>query len=68
MTILATGATGRIGRHLVTQLLDDGHQVRALTRNPTTTKLPNAAEVAQGDLTNIDSLRAAFSGIDALCT
>lgn len=66
MTILITGATGRIGRHLVTQLLADGHQVRALTRNPAAAKLPEAAEAIQGDLTNIDSLRAAFSGIDAL--
>lgn len=66
MTILITGATGRIGRHLVTQLLDDGHHVRAITRNPATAQLPEAAEVVRGDLTDLDSLRDAFAGIEAL--
>ncbi|KLO61798.1 hydroxylase [Dermacoccus sp. PE3] len=66
MTILITGATGRIGRHLVTQLLDDGHHVRALTRNPATAKLPEAAEIVRGDLTDLNSLRDAFAGVEAL--
>ena len=66
MTILITGATGRIGRHLVTQLLDDGHHVRALTRGPSSARLPGATELVQGDLTDLDSLRGAFTGVDAL--
>jgi len=32
--ILVTGATGKVGRELVTRLLEQGHSVRAATRNP----------------------------------
>jgi len=33
-TIALTGATGFLGRHLLTALLERGHSVRALVRNP----------------------------------
>lgn len=33
LTVLVTGATGKVDRHLVRYLLDDGHHVRALTRH-----------------------------------
>ena len=57
MNILVTGATGRIGSHLVHQLLSEGHHVRALTRHPDQAQLPKDVEVVQGDLTDTDSLR-----------
>lgn len=66
MKILVTGATGRIGRHLATQLLTDGHHVRALTRSSATATLPDAVDVMTGDLTDVDTLRDAFSGADAV--
>lgn len=65
MTILITGATGTIGRHLVAQLTDAGHPVRALTRNPARTDLPDGVDVAAGDLTNPDTLTGVFDGISA---
>src|SRR5574340_200492 len=34
MKVVVTGATGFIGRKLVTRLLSNGHEVTALTRNP----------------------------------
>ncbi len=63
-----TGATGYIGGRLVPELLDAGHEVRCLARTPG--KLDDAAwrdrvEVVRGDLTDRDSVRSAFAGIDA---
>lgn len=50
MTILITGATGNIGRRLVSELLDRGQTVRALTRNPAASGLPAAVQVCEGSL------------------
>ncbi len=66
---LVTGATGYIGARLVPRLLDEGHQVRALARTPS--KLADVpwrerAEVARGDLGDVDSLIAAFDGVDVV--
>ncbi|WP_068187446.1 NAD(P)H-binding protein [Mycobacterium sp. UM_CSW] len=66
---LVTGATGYIGARLVPRLLDEGHEVRALARDPG--KLAGVpwrdrVEVARGDLGDADSLTAAFDGIDVV--
>jgi uncharacterized protein YbjT (DUF2867 family) len=66
---LVTGATGYIGTRLVPRLLDGGHRIRALARNPA--KLDDVpwrqrAEVARGDLGDVDSLIAAFDGMDVV--
>jgi uncharacterized protein YbjT (DUF2867 family) len=66
---LVTGATGYIGGHLVPMLLDHGHPVRALARNPD--KLDDApwraqVEVARGDLGDPDSLATAFADVDVV--
>jgi uncharacterized protein YbjT (DUF2867 family) len=66
---LVTGATGYIGGRLVPRLLDEGHRVRALARNPDKlAQVPwrQQAEVAWGDLGDLDSLIAAFDGIDVV--
>ncbi|WP_206066699.1 SDR family oxidoreductase [Nonomuraea composti] len=52
--ILVTGATGNVGRQVVHQLIAAGHSVRALTRNPGTARLPQAAQVVKGGLETID--------------
>jgi uncharacterized protein YbjT (DUF2867 family) len=64
-TILVTGATGTVGRHLVARLIEEGHKVRALTRNPATAGLPDEVDVLAGDLTDVTGLRAAFDGVTA---
>ena len=61
--VLVTGATGRVGRVVVDQLLAAGVPVRALTRRPTEAELPTAVEVATGDLTVPESLDAALQGV-----
>jgi uncharacterized protein YbjT (DUF2867 family) len=64
MTILVTGATGQVGRHVVAQLVAAGEQVRALTRDPALAALPAGAEVVRGDLLEPDSLP--LHGVSAL--
>lgn len=66
MTILVTGATGTVGRHVVEHLGRRGADVRALVRNPARADFPAGVDVAQGDLLDVDSLRAAFSGVSTL--
>lgn len=66
MTILVTGATGRVGRHVVQQLVARGADVRVLSRDPAKADVPSSVKVAKGDLLDIDSLRAAFSGVNTL--
>ncbi len=66
---LVTGATGYIGARLVSRLLDEGHRVRALARDPN--KLSDVpwrerAEVARGDLGDVDSLIEAFDGMEVV--
>jgi uncharacterized protein YbjT (DUF2867 family) len=67
-TILVTGATGNIGRHVVAGLLDRGDTVRALARRPAVAaaSLPPGAQVVAGDLTDSGSLVDALDGVDAV--
>jgi uncharacterized protein YbjT (DUF2867 family) len=58
-TILVTGATGNVGRPLVTQLAASGVDVRAVTRNPDDAGLPPRVSVQR-------SARDALPGSDAV--
>lgn len=66
MTILVTGATGLVGRHVVDQLVRAGESVRALTRNPAKAGFPDDVEVFQGDLLEPASVRSALEGVEKL--
>jgi uncharacterized protein YbjT (DUF2867 family) len=67
LVILAVGATGSIGRHVVTEAIAAGHTVRALVRDRARAAgLPAAVEVVVGDVTRPDTLGAAVAGIDAV--
>ena len=66
---LVTGSTGYVGSRLVPCLLQRGMRIRVLVRSPA--KLDDApwhddVEVVQGDLTDAESLDAAFAGIDVV--
>ena len=65
-TVLVTGATGRVGRLVVDELLRADVAVRALTRRPEAAALPGGAEVVPGDLTVPASLDAALERVTAV--
>jgi len=64
--VLVTGATGRIGRMVVDELLRAGASVRALTRRPDKATLPAGVEVAAGDFTTPSSLDRALAGASSV--
>lgn len=66
MTILVTGAIGTVGTQVVTQLARRGADIRALVRDPAKAKLPAGVAVAQGEMLDIDAMRAALKGVDTL--
>lgn len=68
MTILVTGATGTVGRHVTDQLVQRGVRVRALTRNPARARarLPEGVELAAGDLMKPETLGDALQGVEAM--
>ncbi|MEK7252008.1 MAG: SDR family oxidoreductase [Actinomycetota bacterium] len=68
MRILVTGATGYIGGRLVPRLLDAGHEVRCVARNPQKLSLypwRHRVEVAGGDVLDERAIKDALVGCDA---
>jgi uncharacterized protein YbjT (DUF2867 family) len=64
--ILVTGATGNVGRHVVSELLAVGAAVRALTRDPDAAGLPGGAEVVRADLSDSRTLDGHLDGVEAV--
>lgn len=69
MKVLVTGAGGFLGSHVVAQLLDRGHAVRAIVR-PASLTVPDAwrdrAEIVRADLRAVPDMENLFEGVDAL--
>ena len=61
-TVLVTGASGFVGRQLTPKLVEDGYQVRAMTRRPE--KYTGPGEPVFGDVADPDSLDDALAGAD----
>lgn len=68
-TVLVTGGTGFLGRHLVPMLLREGYKVRLLTRRPSAyawlgrcTALNPRLSVASGDIQDAESVMRAADG------
>jgi nucleoside-diphosphate-sugar epimerase len=67
MRVLVTGATGFIGRAVVRNLLEGGHEAIALVRTPGKKKnLPEGTRVSYGDVMIPESLRRPLSLSDAV--
>jgi uncharacterized protein YbjT (DUF2867 family) len=64
--VLVIGATGNVGRDEVSQLAATGAQVRAMTRNPASARLPSQVDVMRADLALPESLERCLEGVDAV--
>jgi len=64
--ILVTGATGQIGREVVSQLRGTDCHIRAMSRNPRAARLPADVDIVHGDLFAPDTLDACLEGIDSV--
>jgi len=68
MRVLVTGATGKIGNAVTSRLLERGDHVVALVRDPSRSSglLSSDVEIAEGDVTDPESLRFAAAGVEAV--
>lgn len=64
--ILVTGATGRVGGSVLSQLRGTGAALRALVRDPQRAVLPEDVQAVRGDLADPASLGPALVGVDSV--
>jgi len=65
MNVLVVGGNGFVGSHLCAELVDRGHDVTVLARNPEDGDLPDDVDTYAGDVTDYGSIEGAFDGQDA---
>lgn len=69
MNVVVAGGTGFIGRHVTRTLLDAGHRVRVMTRNPASvarTPELRGAHAFRGDVTDPRTLTGQLTGAEAV--
>ena len=67
MKLAVIGATGRTGRHVVTQALDRGHEVTAVARRPEQVEIAHERlRVVSADARDRAALRAAVAGSESI--
>ena len=69
MNVVVAGGTGFIGRHVTKALIEGGHRVTVMTRNPASVERVSQLEGAhaiRGDVTDPRTLTGAFDGVEAV--
>ncbi len=66
MRVLILGASGGVGKHLVQQSLDEGHEVTALVRAATAFVAPASLKVIRGEVLDEGALASALTGQEAV--
>ena len=71
MNILITGGAGFIGSHLAGSCLQDGHRIRVLDdlstgRAENLQEIADGIELVEGDICDIELVRKALAGVDAV--
>ena len=66
MRLTILGATGRIGGHLLTWALDNGHDVRVLARDPGEMPAHSGLTATRGDALDSAAVAEAIDGADAV--
>jgi len=64
--VLVLGGSGRTGIRVLNQAVERGHRVRALVRQPAAVDAPTGVELIPGTPADIDDLRRAAAGADAV--
>ena len=64
MRVFVTGASGYIGKYLLDQLVEHGHEIKALTRQ-SSIKVKDVENI-NGDLLKPESFNSALNGVDAV--
>jgi len=68
VTVFVTGATGKLGPHVIASLVADGERVRALVRDPGKARalLPAEAELVQGDFAALPTIEAELAAANSM--
>ena len=64
--VLIIGATGTVGRQVVSQLMTRNVTIRAMSRNPEAARLPQQVEVLPGDLCSPETLDHCLTDVDTV--
>ena len=65
MNVIVFGATGKTGQHVCQRALELGHEVTAFTRSVNKISSESMLSVAQGDVTDAESVATAVANHDA---
>lgn len=66
MKVALIGATGFVGKAVLSELLHKGHQVTAIVRNPESLKPQHGLTIVNGDATDVSALADALKGQEAV--